>query len=563
MMEGEAPRPFEDLIFPPSSDPSAPLITQDDKKSRLERIQLLEKKIELQNGLPFLHAFPWYKWSREFFDSTAKMNLLTAANQSGKSVTQIRKCIDWATNVDKWPLLWNTKPQQFWYFYPSAEMVQVEFETKWKTLLPTGKYQFDEYLENGKRNPYRWKQLHFQGKLSGISFLETGVLVYFKTYSQKVTNLQASTLHSIFADEEVPVDYYDEFIFRLTATNGYFHTVFTATLGQEFWRKAMEPETHEDINLPKAKKWTVSLYDCMKFMDGTSSHWTTERIEEVIASCSTHEEVLRRVHGRFVRDLTGRVYPQFNLKINFGPSPPKTVPKDWLIYAAADTGSGGTRVGKRKGGHPSALIYLAIRPDYKFGRVFRAWRGDGVPTTSSDVVNKHIEIMDDAQIRNRLVTAWYDFANKDFEMTAMRMGHTFLPADKNHARGESLLNLLFKHKMLELDSSDAEIYKLGVELSALRNDKPKNIQEDDLADSTRYAVIGVPWDLSDLPIDVANSVESAKRQSNLSPEEEYVKMRFEWRKNGIPPEDPGRIQDAQDTFEEEAAEDNEQLDPNY
>src|SRR3990167_11560215 len=107
MMESETPRTFEDLITPPSHALSTLSSSQDDKRSRLERIQLLEKKIELQNGLPFLHAFPWYKWSREFFDSTAKMNLLTAGNQSGKSVTQIRKCIDWATNVDKWPLLWN------------------------------------------------------------------------------------------------------------------------------------------------------------------------------------------------------------------------------------------------------------------------------------------------------------------------------------------------------------------------------------------------------------------------------------------------------------------------
>lgn len=550
---------FEDMIGEQTHLEPVPEMSLSEK---MERIVLLEKKIELQEGLPFLYNFPWYKWSREFFDSTARICLLTAANQSGKSVTNIRKCLDWATNTSKWPALWPTRPQQFWYFYPSAEMVQIEFETKWRTLLPTGKYQHDQFLEDGEPNPYRWKVIRFQGKIAGIKFVTTNVSVYFRTYSQKVSNLQASTVHAIFADEEVPVEYYDELMFRLTATAGYFNTVFTATIGQEFWRLALEPEAHEDESLPQAAKWSVSLYDCMKFMDGKPSHWTLERIQEVIANCSTHEEVLRRVHGKFIRNSNGLIYPQFNLKKNFGPNPPKPVPSDWLIYGGADTGSGGKTVGKKKAGHPSALCYIAVRPDYKFGRIFKAWRGDGVSTTSVDVVNKHIEL-----IGNKSPTLmWYDFANAEFRTISRGMGYTFLPANKSHDKGEYILNVLLKHGMLELDSGDAEIYKLGVEFSSVRRDQSKNHRLDDLSDAARYASVEIPWDLSDLPLDLSKIMNESANTPTQTAEEvaaEERAFKLNWRRNGFPPDETGRIRDGQTEIDEEFEEFNRYADPQF
>ena len=74
---------------------------------------------ELREDLPHLYGWKFYPWSREFFESRNKMNLLCAANQIGKSSIAIRKNIEWACNKKLWPELWDTEPKQFWYFYPS------------------------------------------------------------------------------------------------------------------------------------------------------------------------------------------------------------------------------------------------------------------------------------------------------------------------------------------------------------------------------------------------------------------------------------------------------------
>ena len=86
---------------------------------------------ELRDDLPHLYGQKFYPWSREFFESRNRMNLLCAANQIGKSSIAIRKNIEWACNKKLWPSLWDSTPKQFWYFYPSDEVATIEVEKKW------------------------------------------------------------------------------------------------------------------------------------------------------------------------------------------------------------------------------------------------------------------------------------------------------------------------------------------------------------------------------------------------------------------------------------------------
>lgn len=438
----------------------------------LERGKILLQEIEL----PFLYGWKWYKWAKEFFDSTNKINLLCAANQISKSSTQIRRCIDHATNKELWPKLWERQPTQFWYLYPTRDQTDIEFETKWKLFLPKGEMKDDEY--------YGWKLEKKSGHVMAIHF-NSGVHVYFKTYNQDSQALQSGTCDEIFCDEELPVEHFDELCFRLTATNGYFNMVFTATLGQEYWRLAMEPGETEVEVLPQAFKQTVSLYEAQEYLDGTPSHWTLDRIKAVEARCSTTLEVLKRVFGRFVV-VGGRKYESFDIKRHFKPKPSFMVPKGWLIYAGADVGGGGD-------GHPSALCYVAVKPDFKAGRVFLGWRGDDVVTTSGDVVNKHIEFTKEFKLA--YTGKHYDWGNKDFETIAQRMGHPFEKADKSHERGEDVINTLFKNDMLYI-YEDFELRKLGAELAVLKKDTPKRTAKDDFADALRYCVTKIPWDFT-------------------------------------------------------------------
>ena len=442
-----------------------------------EKLALKEQEVRLREGLPFLYGWKWYQWAFDFYESTNKINLLCAANQISKSSTQIRKAINWATNIRLWPSLWRTRPVQFWYLYPTGKQAKIEFETKWKQFLPKGEFKDHEI--------YGWKEEFVNKEIFAIHF-NSGVHIYFKTYAQDTSALQTGTCDAIFCDEELPLEHFDELMFRLSASDGYFHMVFTATLGQDFWRQVMDPGPGELEKLPHASKWTVSLYDAQKYVDGTPSHWTDEKIQLVKNRCSTHNEVLKRVYGKFIRDEGGRKCEAFDIKRHMKPDHP--LPKDWLIYAGVDIGSGG------KSGHPSAIIFVAVSPDFRKGRVFLGWRGDGIDTTAGDVVEKFRALKKDHNVPT-MTGQFYDWASKDFFQIASRMGEPFIPADKAREKGEEILNVLFKNDMLFVYESP-EIQKLAGELISLMKDTDKRKAKDDFYDALRYCVMGVPWDFS-------------------------------------------------------------------
>jgi hypothetical protein len=446
-----------------------------DREAKLQELALLESQKKLKEGLPYLHGWKHYKWSRKFFESRNHENFLVAANQIGKSSIQIRKCIHWATSPDLWPELWNTallgKPNQFWYLYPTRDVATIEWKTKWSLFMPANEY---------KNHPvYGWTAEVERKQIQAIHF-HTGVSVYFKTYAQSVMDLQTGTCFSVFCDEELPVPLLPELQARLNASDGYFHLVFTATLGQDHWRKTMEEQGGQLEKHKGAFKLSVSLMDCKEFEDGTPSHWSDEKIQRAIAKCPTKAEVQRRIYGRFVMG-DGLKYAAFDHEKNT--TDEIGIPKDWVIYAGVDVGSGG------KTGHPAAIVFVGVSPDYKQGRVFKAWRGDGIDTTPSDVLNKFREMRGDLQI----ITQYYDWASKDFFNVASRLGESFSKAEKSHEIGEGILNTLFRHSMLKVQRGDDELDKLIAEVTSLLNTTAKNKSIDDLIDALRYTVTGIPW----------------------------------------------------------------------
>lgn len=437
-----------------------------------EEIEVLQKMNELALGLPHIHKYKMYHWMRGFFESRNKMCLLLAANQLGKSSVQIRKCIEWATNKKLWPLLWRNPPNQFWYLYPTKDVATIEFETKWMEYLPAGKYKDDP--------TYGWRVEWDGGHIFAIHF-NSGVSVYFKTYAQDASHLQSGSCYAILCDEELPERIYDELLFRTAATDGYFSMVFTATLGQEFWRETME-EKGEKERFSDAYKLQVSLYDCLEYDDGSPSHWTKERISKIIARCKSEVEIQRRVWGKFVVE-EGRKYESFNRSKNMKKFFP--IPKDWHIYTAVDPGSGGEK------GHPTAICFVAVRPDFKYGAVFRGWRGDGIQTTSTDILDKYREL----KAGLTPVLQLYDFQSADFYIVASRQGEAFTKAEKNHKIGEDIINTLFRNEMLVIIDTP-ELQKLAIELSTLKRATSKIKAKDDFADAMRYCVTKIPWNFS-------------------------------------------------------------------
>lgn len=440
---------------------------------KLAELKILEEKDRLRSGLPFLHAWKWYAWARKFYESTNKVCLLTAGNQLSKSSTQIRKCINWATNKELWQVLWpKRRPRIFWYLYPSLDVAEIEFDKKWVPEFMPGESYKDDPV-------YGWT---FNRKKMQIDF-NSGITVFYKSYEQSVTNLQTATVDAVFCDEELPVDIYDEIIVRTFASDGYFNMVFTATLGQEFWRLAMECQGTADEVLVGAEKIQASAYDCMEYDDGTPSPWTLERIQRMERTCKSHNEVLKRIYGKFVRD-DGLKYPTYDSIHHRKEAEP--IPDNWLIYAGVDCGSGGETA------HPAAIVFVATNPEHTKARVFKAWRGDKIITTAADIMTKYLNMR--GEIKRPVYRAWYDWASADFGTIAMRIEEPFERANKSHELGEQTLNSLFKNHALILDRGDVEIDKLSLEIAGLPSQGDKRKMKDDLVDATRYACSAVPFD---------------------------------------------------------------------
>jgi phage terminase large subunit-like protein len=360
---------------------------------------------------------------------------------------------------------------------------------KWKLFLPQG--------EMAKHPKYGYTVEKVHGEIYAIHF-NTGAHIFFKTYSQDTESLQSGSCHALFCDEELPMEHYDELMFRLTATEGYFNMVFTATIGQEFWRLAMEPKEGEQEKLPMAYKNCVSMYDCLKYMDGTGTPWDLPKIRAAEMKCKNQNEVLRRVYGRFVKD-EGLKYPTFETRRH--KKEPHPLPASWLLYAGIDVGSGkGTPNASRpdRSNHPSAIIFVAVSPDYRQARVIDGWRGDDTLTTAGDVFEKYREMV--RRKKYNINFAYYDFASKDFHTIGTRAGYTFLIAEKSHEIGENTLNTLFKNDMLFVYDTP-ELNKLCTELSTLDTKTNKVNAKDDMVDALRYCVAKIPWDWSFLEED--------------------------------------------------------------
>lgn len=486
-----------------------------------QEVALLEAELALKEGLPHLYGMPWYAWAWDFFTTENRMAFLCAANQISKSSTQIRKCIDWATDNEKWQRLWPTPglpdPNLFWYLYPVAANATTEFQTKWMQFLPKGKYKDDK--KYGWREEYKNKEIH------AIHF-NSGVTVQFKSYKQGGFALQSSTVYAVFADEEMPIELFDELMLRLNATNGYFSMVFTATLGQDEWRQVIECIGEHDEKFPQAWKRQVTTYDCMRYMDGSPGPWSEARINEAIARCSTPAQVQRRILGKFVKE-SGLIYEQFDPKRHVKEWHP--VPASWLWVIAADIGSG--KVDARGQGHPGGVVALAVKPDMTAGRIAYCWRGDGIRTTAGDIYNKAEEIIKELQIQP--VAKLYDHACADFGIIAMRNGGGWRPAKKGQTEGEDLVNTLFKHDMLFVYSK-GQSGKLVSELCSVNHETAKRKRKDDLADPMKWACMEIGWDWRVIQGIRPSEAGTEELESKLTPEQREIARRRgesdEWEK---------------------------------
>lgn len=388
------------------------------------------------------------------------------------SSSLIKKNIRLATDKSLWPEAFPLRePKVFWYIYPDTNKVEEELQAKWiGEFLPQGSMKDDP--------TYGWEILRLKNGNKAIQF-SNGPILYFKTWK---SDLQAATVDMVSVDEELPSDLYPELRMRLARYNGIYNMAFTATLNQPYWYQAIERRGCKDELFPDAAKWQVSLdHHCRHYEDGTPSPWTDERINFVKNSCGTQTEIDRRVHGRFVNEQ-GVKYAGFERQRNVKPK--IEIPKNWLWYSGVDIGSGGAA-------HAAAISIVAIRPDMSYGRLVKFWKGSkNERTTSFDILSKYIEMKAGLP---PMVGEYYDHSAADFGIVQERHGYNFQKANK--ARGEDMLNVLFKNEMLDLEEQE-NLNDLIIELMTLNEGTKKQNANDHGIDSLRYATSSIPWDLS-------------------------------------------------------------------
>lgn len=453
----------------------------------LKKLQLaeLERQKRREYCLPHLHGFKHFWWTRKFYESTNPYTFLCASNQSGKSIVSIRKCVDWCTDQDKWKVLWPRQPLYGMYFYPSLKLATREFENKWvKEILPREEMKDDPY--------YGWEAEYQKGEIAIIRF-KNGFNLYFMSYTQKASDLQASSPSFVFCDEEMPEDLWGEVSARLLATKGHYHLVCTPTLGEELWRKVFEGDF-----MKVACKIKVTMYDTINFEDGSPGLRTRRDIDNYKATLPSQRDIDVRVYGKFAK-LEGLVYSSFSADHNV--VKPKDIPSDWIYYAGIDIGSGGN-------GHPAAISIVGIRPDYKEGRLVRFWRGNSQEnTTNSDILQKYQELAKGLQVYQ----IYYDWASADFALICQNAGVIVYKAEKNHQIGQDLLNTLFKHRMLQIEEGDLTPGLVEELLTYKHSDSPKKAKNDGI-DSLRYSVSKIPWDTSHIGLSTAVIKEEKKEK---------------------------------------------------
>lgn len=433
----------------------------------------MEHSDEEKKLLPHLYGWPWYDWAYDFFHSTNRFNFITAANQISKSSTMIRKCIHWATETEIWPELWKTKPTQFWYFYPSKDLATKEFEQKWvKEFLPR------DYMKNDPK--YGWKEdIRFK-QIYSLTF-NTGVTVYFMSYEQKLSNLQASSVYAMFCDEEIPKPIYDESYQRISAVEGYFHSVFTATLGQRIWYETMELRGQPGERFKSAFKRQVSKWDCLHYRDGSLSPWTAERIRVDEEACSSEAEKLKRIFGRFVMD-ENLLFSSFDSSesVVLPDVDEKKSKEEWMYWSGVYIGRSGR----------ASICIVRTNGELDRAEVIASWVSKDDKETALGIFLEYLKLAGDLEFASNHC----DMGGIDFIKATRGSKSYFEPHRMPKDRGEKIINSLFKSGILKIHDVPKNKELIMQLMTTLK--KNEMLVESEAVGALITAVRPIPWDFS-------------------------------------------------------------------
>ena len=461
----------------------------------------------LKPNLPHLYRYKFFKWQREFMEAmrpNQRVRLISASNQSGKSMVASVNMIDIATRPDSWPKIWpilgrkdkmfGEVPSPFWFVHTDGTTAKSDIEKRWipKYLpqLGPGRIPYDHPI-------YGWEYMWDKSRPDKIVF-NSGAVIEFKTLEQSVLNLQGTSVFWVHTDEEMPSQLWAELWQRLSATQGYFSQNAAATRGEIFWRLAFEAQGEDHENFKGAWKRQISKYDCLEYEDGTPNPLITKKSIEEDRIGLSEREIKIRIYGKFA-PASGLLVDSFTLKDNVV----KKVSPDigfnsgedsnlYDSYLGIDLGMG------RKKRSSVGIVGVLVNEARDFGFIDYCYRGDNTQMESGAIWEMIMKLRKERYLGLRLASCDPAGAGGDFILTGKNMGFPIVGARKARDEGFSLLNMLFRTKTLFLGvrgENDMGPIRLISEIDGVtfENVKKAGIR-DDLIDSLRYTCMSIPWD---------------------------------------------------------------------
>ena len=175
-----------------------------------------------------------------------------------------------------------------------------------------------------------------------------------------------------------------------------------------------------------------------------------------------------------------------------------TLTRGLEIYVGIDPGTGGVL------NHPAGIVVVGIDIDRNLITVLSCWRGDGVETTSNDIVKQYTKMTTGLSVRGVI----YDHAAKDFYLTFTReCQHTaILGAKKERVAGIERVNSYLHAGAIQIPQTHPfgliwwdkeEVKKLEDEFRTVVvvEGNKKSGSLDDLTDALRYLCMHLDIDL--------------------------------------------------------------------
>lgn len=258
-----------------------------------EILDTLEAAANLQRyrKIDFFQPYPKQK---DFLKlgKTKRERLLMAGNQQGKTYCGAAETAYHLTG--EYPLWWGgrvfTKPVRWWVCGETSTLVRdgpqkllcgtpgVD-EDKGTGLIPK-EALVDMSLARGVTDAYDTIQVRH--KTNGI---EDGISVCtFKSYEQGRPKFQSATLDGWWADEEPPMDIYQELLARITATDGLGYITFTPLLGRsDVVIRFMDEKSvdREIVNMTIEDAQHIKPADRQKIIDGYQPHEREARVRGI------------------------------------------------------------------------------------------------------------------------------------------------------------------------------------------------------------------------------------------------------------------------------------------